>query len=203
MPMEYLYLILGWLGFGATHSYLASLKVKQVIGNNTPRYRPWYRLIYNVVALLTFLGPLHYQQQIEKIRIWPRSLTLILLGGTLAGAGLGFLILALRAYDLGEFSGFDVFQKVKKAPKLRTQGISGWVRHPLYTSTLLLLWGAWLTNANLGSLVTAICLTVYIRVGIHFEERKLLREFGEAYRRYQKRVPMLFPLRFSQKKRST
>jgi methanethiol S-methyltransferase len=36
-------------------------------------------------------------------------------------------------------------------------------------------------------------LTAYLFIGAYFEERKLVREFGEAYRGYQQRTPMFFP----------
>ena len=36
-------------------------------------------------------------------------------------------------------------------------------------------------------------LTLYIVVGAVFEERKLVREFGDVYVEYQRRVPMLVP----------
>ena len=35
--------------------------------------------------------------------------------------------------------------------------------------------------------------TLYILVGIQFEERKLLKEFGQAYADYRRGVPMLIP----------
>jgi protein-S-isoprenylcysteine O-methyltransferase Ste14 len=41
-------------------------------------------------------------------------------------------------------------------------------------------------------------LTIYIIIGTILEERKLVLEFGEAYVKYQKEVPMLIP--FSKKK---
>jgi protein-S-isoprenylcysteine O-methyltransferase Ste14 len=47
---------------------------------------------------------------------------------------------------------------------------------------------------TVGHLVFALGMTGYLLVGMHFEERDLVRTFGDEYRAYQQRVPALFPL---------
>jgi protein-S-isoprenylcysteine O-methyltransferase Ste14 len=37
-------------------------------------------------------------------------------------------------------------------------------------------------------------MTIYILIGLYFEERDLVRHFGDAYREYQRTTPMLIPL---------
>jgi protein-S-isoprenylcysteine O-methyltransferase Ste14 len=66
------------------------------------------------------------------------------------------------------------------------------VRHPFYTFFLLFLWLTPAMTVNL--LVVYFALTVYIHIGIYFEERKLLRDFGEQYAEYRVVTPMLFPM---------
>jgi protein-S-isoprenylcysteine O-methyltransferase Ste14 len=46
---------------------------------------------------------------------------------------------------------------------------------------------------TLNSFIVYLALTVYILIGIVFEERKLLREFGEEYANYRSVTPMLIP----------
>jgi protein-S-isoprenylcysteine O-methyltransferase Ste14 len=72
------------------------------------------------------------------------------------------------------------------------QGFYAWVRHPLYFFSLLFLWLTPLMSVNL--LTTYILFTIYFFIGSIHEERRLLAEFGAAYRDYQRRVPPLIPI---------
>jgi len=65
------------------------------------------------------------------------------------------------------------------------------VRHPLYTFSLLFIWLSPSVSQN--SLTVYIGATLYTLIGAYFEERKLLREFGEAYAIYKNTTPMLIP----------
>ena len=65
------------------------------------------------------------------------------------------------------------------------------MRHPIYSFSLLILWLAPVMSNNL--LAAAVGITLYILVGARLEERKLLRQFGEDYHAYQQKVPMFIP----------
>ena len=53
-----------------------------------------------------------------------------------------------------------------------------------------------------GHLFFAVMTTAYILVGIHFEERDLVRFYGDSYKRYRDQVSMLFPAAPAQKMRN-
>ena len=76
---------------------------------------------------------------------------------------------------------------------LQTKGLNAYVRHPLYFAILIIVWGFFLFRPTDLVLTIAIVSTIYIYIGTQLEEKKLIEEFGEAYRDYQKKVKMLFP----------
>jgi protein-S-isoprenylcysteine O-methyltransferase Ste14 len=89
------------------------------------------------------------------------------------------------------FVGLRQLVEEEQPGKLVTGGLYRVVRHPLYTFSLLILWFAPTVSVN--SFIVYASLTLYILIGIFFEERKLLREFGQAYADYKSVTPMLIP----------
>ena len=69
---------------------------------------------------------------------------------------------------------------------LQIAGPYRWVRHPLYLGWLLAVFGA--AHLTADRLAFAAITTAYLCVAIPWEERSLLRMFGESYARYQRSV---------------
>ena len=116
----------------------------------------------------------------------------------LAGQGISAILLFVVALqtDVLSFVGLRQLFEEEQSEKLMTRGFYRMVRHPLYIFILLIFWLSACVSVN--TFIVYLGFTIYIFVGIYFEERKLLREFGQAYADYQSVTPMLFPgLKFS------
>jgi protein-S-isoprenylcysteine O-methyltransferase Ste14 len=96
------------------------------------------------------------------------------------------------------FFGTPVFRIVPltapdRREPLRTDGLYSMVRHPLMLCDIFwpLGWSL-IFGSIIGALLTGVWLVV-IWAGTYLEEESLMREYGDAYRDYQARVPRLFP----------
>jgi protein-S-isoprenylcysteine O-methyltransferase Ste14 len=119
----------------------------------------------------------------------PSPWNLVMFGGQLLSIIL--LFIAFLQTDSLSFVGLRQLFEEEKSGALVTRGLYRVVRHPLYTFSLLFIWLTSTVSQN--SLTVYIGSTLYILVGAYFEERKLLRDFGEAYASYKKSTPMLVP----------
>jgi methanethiol S-methyltransferase len=112
--------------------------------------------------------------------------------------GWGILLLATFLINHFELFGLrQVFSRLtgREIPEaeFRTPLIYRYVRHPIYLGFILGMWAAPVMSA--GHLLFAAGGTGYILIGIWFEERDLVAQFGEQYRRYRRQVGMLLPWR--------
>jgi protein-S-isoprenylcysteine O-methyltransferase Ste14 len=80
-------------------------------------------------------------------------------------------------------------------PRFRTPFLYKVVRHPMQFGVILAFWSP--PEMTGGRLIFALGMTTYILIGLYFDERDLVRRFGDAYRACQQQTPMLIP--YSQK----
>ena len=112
--------------------------------------------------------------------------------------GLGWTLVMLSTFAIDHFELFGLRQvfaplagRPAPEPQFRMPFLYRYVRHPLYLGLLLGFWAVPVMTA--GRLLFAIGLSTYTLVGLAFEERDLVRQFGDRYRRYREQVGMLVP----------
>ena len=179
--------------YGVLHSLLASNRVKNSIKKQNPAfYVRYYRMIYNIIGFVTLVpvGLLVYilpDQPLYQIP-YPFFLITFMVQGL---AGLGALVV-LSGTGAGSFLGLNQLMGVNDGQgRLKTDGFYRYMRHPLYTLSLIIIWLLpWMTVNLLALFASA---TAYLLIGAIFEERKMLQEFGEEYARYKATTPMFIP----------
>lgn len=111
-----------------------------------------------------------------------------LVGFLVSGLGIGLAILA-RA-RLARLWGAPIASK--ENPELVTTGPYAFVRHPIYSGTLLAMVGSAIGQSALWLLPLMVYGPNFI-LSARREEKLLLERFPERYRAYMKRTKMLLP----------
>ena len=114
---------------------------------------------------------------------------------------LGWLLVLISTFLIDHFELFGLKQVIhylkgtEPAPHtFKTPGLYKGVRHPLYLGFIIAFWST--PRMSMGHLFFAGMTTAYILVAIQFEERDMIRAFGEKYEDYRKHVSMLAPIKF-------
>jgi protein-S-isoprenylcysteine O-methyltransferase Ste14 len=189
-------ILLAMAVYGLVHSLLASWGAKALVETRLgrPVYRRGYRLFFNLAAVITFLPVLALAAALPDRTIYTIPFPWALL--TLAVQGLAALgaLYAVWLTGLWNFAGLEQLFDPGAADRprvLATGGLYRWVRHPIYTCSLLFLWLGPRMSWNM--LAFNLGVTLYFVVGALYEERKLVKEFGQTYIDYRRRTPMLVP----------
>lgn len=187
-----LWLILSIALWGIVHSIMASLGFKDFLRRAFGSgFMKFYRLSYNLFSVISLAPVLYLMVTLPNKDLYqvPSPLNYILLIGQ--GVSMILLFVAVLQTDTLSFIGLRQLFEEEKSGKLITRGFYQFVRHPLYTFGLLILWLS--PGMSVNSFIVYLALTVYILVGAYFEEGKLVREFGKEYEDYKSVTPMLIP----------
>lgn len=195
--MKYLFVVLLWTGYVSLHSFLISIRFTNLMTRLLKDYYAFYRLFYVLVSLILIIPLINYTSQIDNTVIIvyepPFSVIRYIL---VAGSLIMFFWAFFFDYDSLSFWGIRQILNFRKTKETNTpggikrNGLLGIMRHPMYLALIIFLWCQTFRAVDI---VTNTLLTIYVIVGTILEEKKLVLEFGDEYRKYQREVPMLIP----------
>jgi protein-S-isoprenylcysteine O-methyltransferase Ste14 len=187
--------------FGLQHSVMARSGFKRAWTRIVPK--PLERSVYVVAASLALILLFAMWRPIPGV-VWSVDNAA---GAAILWAlfGLGWLIVLTSTFLISHFELFGLAQAWGHSkggaeaapPVLRTPLFYRHVRHPLYSGFFLAFWAT--PQMSAGHLLLAGGVSVYMLIGIFYEERDLISTFGEDYRAYRARTGKLTP-RFRRKR---
>jgi len=185
--------------YAAVHSLLASHRVKEDIKKSFGNLIAFYRLGYNLFAIfsLYFIYELSPKPNLIIYDL-PKPYDILILIPQFA-ALIG-LLWSFKYICIKEFLGISQIERYiqKKYSSdldedltLTIDGPFKYSRHPIYFFSIIFL--LFRPTMDLFYLTFFILIVAYFYIGAYYEEKKLVRIFGEVYSRYQKSVPQIFP----------
>lgn len=179
--------------FGFFHSLMARQSFKDWWTQYVPVEAE--RSTYVLQSAL-FLGLAMWQWQPMPVTIW--LVEGIYAYGFIALFVIGVTILLTSTFLIDHFELFGLKQvwfassnRDVPDPTFKTPMLYKFVRHPMQLGVVITVFAT--PHMTVGHLVFASAMTIYIVIGLYFEERSLVAEFGDVYRQYQKTTPMLLP----------
>ncbi len=165
-----------WAGAGLVQAFIIAL------------YAEMYGFPLTIYLLVRWFG---LDRTYVNANLWS---TLLGLGetGMMISMVLGYALLFL---GIGLFAqGWRELYRAHQQRRLVTDGLYGLVRHPQYLGLFIALFGEgvvhWPTLVSVG--LFPVIVLAYVMLA-RKEERRVVEEFGEQYRAYQRRVPMFIP----------
>jgi protein-S-isoprenylcysteine O-methyltransferase Ste14 len=179
--------------FVVQHTVMARKKFKDWITQYISRdaERSTYVLATNVVFIATMV----FWQPLPGTFFAFEGTARMVMHGLL---GLGFVVALISTFLIDHFHLFGLkqgYQALKdgtsQPAKFVTPLFYRWVRHPLMTGILMVVWS--MADITVDRLFLNVAMTGYIAIGVFFEERSLTRELGETYVEYKRHVPAVIP----------
>ena len=180
--------------FGLQHSIMARRGFKRTLTRLLPVAieRSTYVLATNLVLILLFVcwRPL-------PRTIW-QAQNPALVDGLYLLCALGWLLALISTFLTNHFDLFglrqiylNLIRKMYTPVAFKEHFFYRWVRHPMMLGLLIAFWAAPLMSAS--HLLFSIGMSLYVLVGIHFEETALRLELGSAYQQYMARTVRVLP----------
>jgi protein-S-isoprenylcysteine O-methyltransferase Ste14 len=184
-------LLLLW---GVQHSMMARDWFKKAIETVVPHHIE--RSTYVLVSTITLAVVMMLWQPMsgEIWRIEEGTLQIIVWGLF----ALGWTITLISTFLTDHFDLFGLrhswlhfVEKTYTDVQFTERWIYSWIRHPMMLGLLISFWAV--PVMTMSHLVFSIGMSCYIFIGIHFEERAMIKAVGESYGHYQKRTSKIIP----------
>ena len=193
--------VFSFLVWAVLHSITAAQSTKSLVARllGESVYQRVYRAGYTFFSLLSFLPVAYFYLQLPDVTLWqilaPWAWVMyaLQLVGAIGAAVSVWQTDALCSVGVRQLFGDGGLDEGKQGlgEALYIAGLYRWMRHPLYTFSMMFLWFNPTMSRNL--LLFNVLATFYFTVGSIFEERRLVADFGSSYIAYQARVPRFLP----------
>lgn len=195
--MKYLTLSSIWTGYCFVHSFLISIRFTKYLTRILKSYYAFYRLFYVLFSLVTLIWLINYTAQFDNEIVIRYSQLWSIIRQVLTWASLLMFFWAfffnydsLSFFGIRQILNYGKVNQIDRSEEIKKNGLLSLTRHPMYLALIIYLWCQTFTIADI---IVNTILTIYVIIGTILEEKKLVLEFGEAYRKYQQEVPMLIP----------
>jgi protein-S-isoprenylcysteine O-methyltransferase Ste14 len=161
---------------------------------HAPRSHGFYRFFAWECILILFLLNLKYWL-IDPFA-WRQLIAWILLFASLIPLGFGVHSLKTRGRPATVREGDRSLLAFEKTTNLVTTGIYKYIRHPLYSSLLLLAWGIFFKLPSWTGATLAAVTTVFLFATAKADEAECIQFFGSDYQEYMQTTKMFIPYIF-------
>lgn len=198
--------------FALLHSICAQERFKQVLAHWTSPFfvEHFWRFIYNVLsytALYYWIAVLHwgahpdgntwlldYPESVWRVLLIVHLLSIVVFYISFIQSDyfefLGLKQLWLGARRLSNSSATAPKLELFGTQRLEVRGVYGWIRHPMLMAGFVFLASSGPSRNNL---VFLLMYTTYMLIGGYYEERRMVRIFGEQYLQYRRDVGAFLP----------
>jgi len=159
-----------------------------------PRSHGFYRFFAWECILALFL--LNIDVWFQTPLAWYQLISWLLLILCLVPLMLGVRTLRSRGQPTTQRAGEPQLLAFEKTSTLVTSGIYHYIRHPLYSSLLLLTWGIFFKSLTWPGFLLAVAATVLLFATAKADEAECLRFFGTPYQEYMKQSKRFVPFVF-------
>ena len=197
--IDVLIIFILFASYAAVHTILASHRVKEEIKKSFGDLIAFYRLGYNLFAIVSlyFIYELSPKPNLIIYDL-PKPYDILILipqFAALIGLFWSFKYICIKEFlgisQIERYVQKKYYSDLDEDLTLTIDGPFKYSRHPIYFFSIMFL--LFRPTMDLFYLTFFLIIVVYFYVGANFEEKKLVRVFGDIYKKYQKSVPQIFP----------